>query len=110
MKTTALADSIGKGLVAGFVGTLAIILSQALEMKFRGRAPSDSPAEAGGIVLGVRPLGEREKKRFARSFTSAMVGFVGLCRVFFALPERRRSAKVAPNRSQSKAFTTWSMS
>ena len=66
MKITALADGIGKGLFAGFAGTLAITASQTVEMKIRGRAPSDSPAEAAGIVLGVQPRGEEEKKRFSQ--------------------------------------------
>lgn len=66
MKMTALADDIGKGLFAGFAGTLAITTSQTIEMKIRGRAPSDSPAEAAGKVLGVQPSGEEEKKRFSQ--------------------------------------------
>ena len=66
MKMTALADDIGKGLFAGFAGTLAITTSQKIEMKIRGRAPSDSPAEAAGKVLGVQPSGEEEKKRFSQ--------------------------------------------
>lgn len=66
MKLAALADDIGKGLFAGFAGTLAITVSQTVEMKMRGRAPSDSPAEAAGKVLGVQPRGEEEKKRFSQ--------------------------------------------
>lgn len=36
-----------------------------IEMKMRGRKPSDAPAEAAAKVLGVSPVGEDEKKRFS---------------------------------------------
>ena len=41
------ASSIGKGLVAGFVGTAAMTVSSTLEAKLRGRAPSTAPPPAG---------------------------------------------------------------
>jgi hypothetical protein len=59
------AGGLGRGLVAGFVGTAAITASQAIEMKVRGREPSTTPAQAGAEVLGVEPKGEDEQKRFA---------------------------------------------
>jgi hypothetical protein len=59
------AGGLGRGLVAGFVGTAAMSASQAIEMKVRGREPSTTPAQAGGEVLGVEPKGEAEEKRFA---------------------------------------------
>ena len=66
MKLAALADGIGKGLFAGLAGTLAITASQTIEMKLRHRAPSDSPAEAAGKVLGVQPRSDTEKKKFSQ--------------------------------------------
>lgn len=59
-----LASSIGKGLVAGAAGTAAMTISSTIEMKVRGRKPSDAPARAAAKVLGVSPVGEEEKKRF----------------------------------------------
>lgn len=59
-----LASAVGKGLVAGLVGTAAMTLSSTLEMKLRGRGSSDAPAKAAGEVLGVEPRGEAEKERF----------------------------------------------
>ncbi|MDQ3962890.1 MAG: hypothetical protein M3277_03115 [Actinomycetota bacterium] len=60
-----LASSIGKGLFAGAAGTAAMTISSTIEMKMRGRKPSDAPAKAAGKVLGVSPVGEDEKKRFS---------------------------------------------
>jgi len=48
-----LASNIGKGLVAGFVGTAAMTVSSTLEAKLRGRAPSSAPARATTKVLGI---------------------------------------------------------
>ena len=47
------ASSIGKGLVAGFVGTAAMTVSSTLEAKLRGRAPSTAPARATAKALGI---------------------------------------------------------
>lgn len=58
-------EAIGKGLVAGLVGTAAMTVSSTVEMKLRGRGGSDAPAQAAGKVLGVEPTGEKEKKRFS---------------------------------------------
>lgn len=50
--------AIGKGLIAGFAGTVAITISQMIEMQITGRQMSDAPVEVGGKVLGVEPRGE----------------------------------------------------
>jgi hypothetical protein len=47
------ANSIGKGLVAGFAGTAAMTVSSTLEAKLRGRTPSSAPARATAKVLGI---------------------------------------------------------
>lgn len=78
------AGQLGRGLVAGMVGTLAITLAGALEQKLKGVKPatdesaSDSPVirfiyilhepwlfagDALGQVLGVRPLDDAGKRR-----------------------------------------------
>lgn len=51
MKT--IAESIGRGLFAGVVGTAAMTVSSTLEAKWRGRAPSEAPARATAKVLGI---------------------------------------------------------
>jgi hypothetical protein len=45
---------IGKGLVAGAVGTAAMTVSSPLEARMRGRAPSSAPARATAKVLGIK--------------------------------------------------------
>jgi hypothetical protein len=49
---------------AGLAGTAAMRVSSTIEMKIRGRAVSSGPADAVSKVLGVRPEGEKESKRF----------------------------------------------
>jgi len=48
------ATGIGKGLVAGFVGTAAMTVSSSLEARLRHRAASSAPARATAKVLGIR--------------------------------------------------------
>ncbi|HEX2934804.1 MAG TPA: hypothetical protein VHO72_05575 [Bacteroidales bacterium] len=58
---------IGKGIIAGFAGTVAITLSQMIEMKITKRSMSKAPVIVGGNTLGVEPKGladvEREKAK-----------------------------------------------
>ncbi|HSH59007.1 MAG TPA: hypothetical protein VK988_05070 [Acidimicrobiales bacterium] len=65
MRTGDAAAAVGKGLLAGMVGTAAMTLSSTAEMKLRGRAPSSAPADAAAKVLGVEPTGDQEKARFS---------------------------------------------
>jgi hypothetical protein len=48
------ASNIGKGLVAGFVGTAAMTASSSLEARLRHRAASSAPARATAKVLGIK--------------------------------------------------------
>jgi hypothetical protein len=48
-----LASNVGKGLVAGFVGTAAMTVSSSLEARLRHRAASSAPARATAKVLGI---------------------------------------------------------
>ena len=48
-----LAQSVGKGLLAGFAGTAAMTVSSTLEARLRGRKPSSAPARATAKVLGI---------------------------------------------------------
>jgi hypothetical protein len=49
-----LATSIGKGLLAGAVGTAAMTVSSSLEARIRHRAASSAPARATAKVLGIK--------------------------------------------------------
>ena len=54
MKTAEkIANSIGKGLVAGFAGTAVMTVSSTVEAKLRRRAPSTAPARASAKALGI---------------------------------------------------------
>jgi hypothetical protein len=53
-KVTTMADSIGRGLVAGVAGTAAMTVSSTLEARIRRRAASSAPARATAKVLGIK--------------------------------------------------------
>ena len=57
-------SAIGRGLIAGMVGTAAITISQMIEMKITERESSDAPAKVGGKTLGVQPRNPEGKQRF----------------------------------------------
>jgi hypothetical protein len=58
---------LGRGLVAGLAGTLAITISQIVEMQLTKRGNSDAPMKVAGKTLGVEPRGkaalEKEKQQ-----------------------------------------------
>lgn len=59
------AESVGKGLFAGAIGTAVMTVSSSLEAKLRDRGASSAPADAAGKVLGVQPRDEQGQARFA---------------------------------------------
>jgi hypothetical protein len=61
-----LAAKIGRGLVAGAIGTAAMTVSSTLEQKLRGREASTAPADAAAKVLGIEGFcDEAAKSRFS---------------------------------------------
>jgi hypothetical protein len=60
---TRFAEGIGKGLVAGLVGTAAMTLSSTIEMKVRGRSASKTPAKAICQTLGFETVSEEAQER-----------------------------------------------
>ena len=54
--------AIGVGLIAGLAGTLAITISQMIEMKITGRESSDTPATAVREALDIKPVTESKTK------------------------------------------------
>jgi len=60
-----IAAELGRGLIAGFVGAVAMTIASTLEMKLRKRPPSSAPADAAGKVLGIQPRDEKGKRRFS---------------------------------------------
>lgn len=53
MTLTTLAHGIGKGLMAGFAGTVAMTISSTIEQKLRGRESSSAPAKVTERALGI---------------------------------------------------------
>jgi hypothetical protein len=61
-----LAAKIGRGLVAGAIGTAAMTVSSTLEQKLRGREASTAPADAAAKVLGIEGFcDEAAKSQFS---------------------------------------------
>lgn len=59
-----LTAALGRGLVAGLLGTAAMTVSSTTEAKLSGRGPSTAPAEAAGKLAGVQPRDDRGEQRF----------------------------------------------
>ena len=60
------AASLGRGLMAGAIGTAAMTVSSTLEAKARGREASTAPADAAMKVLGIDGFcDEGAKSRFS---------------------------------------------
>jgi uncharacterized membrane protein YagU involved in acid resistance len=61
-----LAAKIGRGLVAGAIGTAAMTVSSTIEQKRRGREASTAPADAAMKVLGIEGFcDDAAKSRFS---------------------------------------------
>ncbi len=80
-----LAGALGKGLMAGAAGTLAITLSQMIEMKITKRKPSDAPADAAEKVLEVKPETEDDKQQFSQQIHWAYGTSWGVPRAILSL-------------------------
>ncbi len=65
MRTGDVAGALGKGVVAGVVGTAAMTVSSTIEAKVRKREASTAPADAAGKVLGIQPRDEKGSARFS---------------------------------------------
>jgi hypothetical protein len=60
------ANTLGRGLVAGFAGTAAMTVSSTLEQHLRKRAASQAPAKATAKVLGIAAFeSEMAQERFS---------------------------------------------
>jgi hypothetical protein len=54
---------MGKGLISGFTGTLAITAAQMIEMQITKREGRNSPVIVAGKALGVEPRGKAEVEK-----------------------------------------------
>ena len=58
MTVNQLATTLGRGLVAGVVGTAAMTVSSTVEAKLRHRPFSTAPADAAAKVLGIKEFAD----------------------------------------------------
>ncbi len=77
------AAAIGKGMVAGLVGTAAMTLSERVEMAVTGREASDVPGQVGAKLLGRHPETDAEKQRLSTQVHWAHGIFGGALRGVF---------------------------
>ena len=95
------ATEVGRGLLAGAIGAVAMSIASTIEMKLRKRPPSTMPADAAGKVLHVQPRDEAGKKRFATLVhyaygTSLGLGRAALAVLACAAGRRRQRGLVEP--------------
>ncbi len=82
-KQTALAQvgtAIGVGLMAGLAGTVAMTVSQMIDMKITGRKPSDTPANAVREVFDIKPVTESKSKEVSNEIHWVYGTSLGLVR------------------------------
>jgi hypothetical protein len=80
------AASLGRGLVAGAIGTTAMTVSSTIEQRARGREPSTAPADAAMKVLGIQGFcDDAAKSRFSNVVHWAYGSAWGVPRALFDL-------------------------
>lgn len=75
-----IALALGKGIIAGLAGTLAITVSQAIEMQITNRKPSTAPADAASKVLDVKAVSKEKKEKLANEVHWAYGTIWGIAR------------------------------
>jgi hypothetical protein len=93
-RTGGIAYEIGRGLLAGFAGTVAMTIASTIEMKLRRRPPSQAPASAAGKVLRVQPRDAAGRRRFGNAVHFGYGTSWGLARA--AIDSGLRAARVGP--------------
>ncbi len=63
MRIGDVASAVGKGLIAGVVGTVALTATQLLAQRLFNEEESTAAADAAEKVVGITPRGEAEKER-----------------------------------------------
>lgn len=62
-RSARITSALGRGLVAGAVGTAVMTVSSTLEARLSGRGASSTPADAVGVVGHLRPADETGEER-----------------------------------------------
>lgn len=87
--------AIGVGLIAGFAGTVAITISQMIEMKITGRKSSDTPVNAVREVFDIKPVTESKSQEVSREIHWTYGTSLGLIRSALSLAGLRGMAATA---------------
>ena len=67
MVLSRLSENIGRGLVAGVIGTAAMTVSSTIEAKMRNRGSSSAPTDAASKVLGIEKFrSDAHEQRFGQ--------------------------------------------
>ena len=77
--------AIGVGLIAGLAGTVAITVSQMIEMKMTGRGSSDTPANAVREVFDVKPVSQSKAEKVSQEVHWTYGTSLGLIRSALSL-------------------------
>lgn len=80
-----LGTAIGVGLLAGVAGTIAITLSQTIEMKITKRKPSTTPADAVEKTLDLKAVDELEKPKVSQEIHWTYGASLGITRGLLSL-------------------------
>ena len=62
-----LGAALGRGLIAGLAGIVAMTAGQMIEMRLTVREPSSSPGDAAARILGIRLASKAERLRFSNA-------------------------------------------
>ncbi|ARS35565.1 hypothetical protein [Pontibacter actiniarum] len=81
---TRVAGAIGKGLVAGLIGTAAMTIAQMVEMQLTGRGASNTPYKAAKKVFGVKAKDKESKKTISNLMHVAYGATWGVPRALMA--------------------------
>ena len=83
-KTGSYFSAIGKGIVAGLIGTAVMTLAQEIEMRITKRKESKAPAEAAKKVLDVEPTSEEKKSKVSNLVHWTYGSYWGIARGILA--------------------------
>lgn len=78
-------SAIGRGLIAGFAGTLAITLSQYIERKITDKPVSFAPGDATAKALGIEASDRENWKKFSNEVHFTYGTLWGIVRGFISM-------------------------
>lgn len=80
-----LGTAIGRGLIAGFAGTVAITISQMIEQKITNKPASFAPSDAASKALGIEAATREDRDQFSKEVHFTYGTLWGIPRGLFSL-------------------------